>query len=110
MEDNTFYWIIGAVAGLFVGVAILAYFVDHPDKERHLVDAHGDINPAMNCPHCQSRGLVRTKLVTQKGGISGTKATAALFTAGVSLFATGLAKKSTITQAYCQNCSNTWSF
>ncbi len=41
------------------------------------------------CPHCQTKGNVHTKSVKQKKGISGGKATAAVFTLGVSMLATG---------------------
>jgi hypothetical protein len=60
------------------------------------------------CPHCQIRGRVRTKRVTAKRGISGGKATGALLTGGVSLFATGLSRKEKMTQATCGNCRVTW--
>jgi DNA-directed RNA polymerase subunit M/transcription elongation factor TFIIS len=70
----------------------------------------GPINTQMICPHCQSRGGVRTKQVTQKMGISGTKATAAVFTAGVSMLATGLSRKEGMTEASCQNCGSVWRF
>ena len=33
----------------------------------------GALNPAMVCPHCTSKGQVRTKQVTNKKGISGGK-------------------------------------
>jgi hypothetical protein len=68
----------------------------------------GLVNPAMVCPHCQTRGQVRTKRVKVKGGISGGKATGAVLTAGVSILATGLSKKSKVTQAHCDACAVTW--
>ena len=67
-------------------------------------------NPSMVCPHCQSRGTVRTKKVKRKRGISGGKATAALFTGGVSLLATGLSRKENVTEARCRKCGNVWYF
>jgi hypothetical protein len=42
--------------------------------------------------------------------MSGGKVTAALFTGGVSLFATRLSKKENSTQAHCANCKNVWEF
>ncbi|MGB8888512.1 MAG: hypothetical protein WCC87_17420 [Candidatus Korobacteraceae bacterium] len=72
--------------------------------------AHGPLNPALVCPHCQSKGVVRVKPVTQKMGVSGGKATAALLTGGVSMLATGLSRKQKFTQAHCQNCNSTWMF
>lgn len=65
---------------------------------------------AMVCPHCQSRGTVRTKNVTQKKGVSGGKATAAVLTGGVSLLATGLSRKEQNTEAHCSRCGATWHF
>jgi hypothetical protein len=70
----------------------------------------GRLNQAMICPHCQTRGSVYTNAVTQKKGVSGGKATAALLTGGVSLLATGLSRKEHLTQAECANCKNTWTF
>jgi hypothetical protein len=71
---------------------------------------NGQLNSAMICPHCQSKGTVRTKHVKQKKGISGTKATAAVLTAGVSILATGLSRKEGMTQASCDRCRSTWYF
>jgi len=71
---------------------------------------HGQLNSAMICPHCQSQGKIRTKVVDRKKGVSGGKATAALLTGGVSMFATGLSRKERLTQAHCSNCGNSWEF
>ena len=71
---------------------------------------YGTINPQMICPHCQTKGSVRTKPVTKKTGISGGKATAALLTGGVSMLATGLSRKEGMTQAHCESCNCTWTF
>src|SRR3954469_16492069 len=70
----------------------------------------GGPNPNMICPHCQFRGRVRTTSVKVKKGISGGKATAAVFTGGVSLLATGLSRKEATTRAHCDKCSSTWHF
>ena len=70
----------------------------------------GRLNPAMVCPHCAATGAVYTKLVTQKIGISGGKATAALLTGGASLLVAGLSRKAKITEAHCTECNNTWHF
>lgn len=67
-------------------------------------------NSAMVCPHCQSRGTVRTRKVKQKKGISGGKATAAVLTQGMSLLATGLSRKENVTEARCRNCGSVWYF
>jgi hypothetical protein len=71
---------------------------------------HGRISPQIVCPHCQTRGTVRTKAIKKKAGISGGKATAALLTGGVSLLATGLARKESLTLAHCEHCNSIWSF
>ena len=73
-------------------------------------DSLDPASPQLVCPHCQSRGTVRTKRVRQKKGISGGKATAAVLTGGVSLLATGLSRKETQTEAHCSNCGSTWRF
>lgn len=65
---------------------------------------------AIICPHCNHQGLVRTKKVKQKRGISGGKATAALLTGGVSILAIGLSRKERFTEAYCGKCKSTWLF
>jgi hypothetical protein len=77
---------------------------------RNLQREYGGINTAMVCPHCQSIGKIRTKEVKQKRGVSGGKATAAVLTGGLSLFAVGLSRKEGATQAHCDNCHNTWFF
>ena len=70
----------------------------------------GDINPMLICPHCSTKGKVRAKPVNKKVGVSGAKATAALLTAGTSLFVAGLSRKGKFTQAHCDNCDSTWNF
>jgi uncharacterized paraquat-inducible protein A len=67
-------------------------------------------NPAMICPHCQTKGSVRVKEVKHKSGISGAKATGAVLTGGVSVLATGLSRKEQLTQAHCETCGATWHF
>jgi hypothetical protein len=71
---------------------------------------YGQINSMMVCPHCQTKGKIRTKSVKQKKGISGGKAVAGLMTVGLSLFAVGLSRKEKVTQAHCDNCDSTWYF
>ena len=70
----------------------------------------GSINPALICPHCQTKGQVRTKGITQRKGISGAKATGAILTGGVSMLATGLSRKEDATQAHCDDCGSKWVF
>jgi hypothetical protein len=71
---------------------------------------HGHLKPMMVCPHCQTKGQVRTQPVTRKKGISGGKAVGAILTGGVSLLATGLSRKESTTEAYCGNCTAKWDF
>jgi hypothetical protein len=71
---------------------------------------HGNPNPAMICPHCNAKGFMRTRRVSKKKGISGGKATAAIITGGVSILATGLSRRERLTDAYCGNCNNKWTF
>jgi hypothetical protein len=70
----------------------------------------GELNEQAICPHCQAKGSVRYKDVKRKKGISGGKATAAVFTLGISMLATGLSRKEGCTQAHCMNCNSTWNF
>ena len=71
---------------------------------------YGLICKNMICPHCQTRGTVRTRREMLKQGISGDKATAAVLTGGISVLATGLSKKAEVTKAHCDNCGNDWMF
>jgi|WetSurMetagenome_2_1015567.scaffolds.fasta_scaffold22599_2 hypothetical protein len=68
------------------------------------------LKPIVICPHCQEKGFVYTGIGKQKAGISGGKATGALLTGGLSLFATGLSRKVTVTLAYCKKCESQWQF
>lgn len=68
------------------------------------------LNPQLVCPHCAVRGMVHTKQGSRKVGISGGKATGALLTAGLSLFAVGLSRKEKVTEACCANCNISWQF
>jgi hypothetical protein len=100
----TFLGILGFV---FVGSIFVAIF-GTPEQKNEM--AFGQLNPHMNCPHCNTSGNVRTKSITQKKGVSGGKAVAGILTGGVSLLAVGLSRKEDSTQAHCQRCNNTWQF
>jgi DNA-directed RNA polymerase subunit RPC12/RpoP len=65
-------------------------------------------NPQIVCPHCGTRGNVKTTRVVRKQGVSGGKATGAVLTGGVSLLATGLSRKQTMTNMRCGNCHVSW--
>jgi len=73
-------------------------------------DKWGEVNPALVCPHCQTKGKVRALLTKRKKGISGAKATGAVLTLGWSILATGLSRKEYATQAHCDSCNSTWDF
>jgi hypothetical protein len=70
----------------------------------------GLVNPVFICPHCQTRGKVRTRPVKRKAGISGGKVMGGLLTGGLSLLGTGLSRKQQVTQAHCDKCASTWDF
>jgi hypothetical protein len=80
------------------------------NKLKSLPPNWGPINLAMICPHCQTKGQVRTKSVVRKKGVSGSKATAAILTGGLSLLFIGLSQEENQTQAHCCDCNNTWEF
>ncbi|MCU1426269.1 MAG: hypothetical protein JWL83_269 [Actinomycetia bacterium] len=63
---------------------------------------------AISCPHCGTLGKVSVKEVKQKKGISGAKATGAVLTAGLSIFATGLSRKEKVQELHCKHCGMTW--
>lgn len=60
------------------------------------------------CQHCQKTGSVTVRHVQQKQGVSGGKATSAILTGGVSLFAVGLSKKGWVNELTCSSCGMTW--
>jgi hypothetical protein len=67
-------------------------------------------SPEIICPQCRVKGYVTTSHVKKKSGISGAKATGAVLTGGLSVFATGLSRKEGVTEAHCTNCGSTWHF
>jgi hypothetical protein len=62
------------------------------------------------CAQCHSVGCITTSRVKLKKGISGSKATGAILTGGVSLLAVGLSRKEDATEAKCSNCGSVWHF
>ena len=62
------------------------------------------------CPHCRKKGCILIRPAKAKKGISGAKTTGALFTMGLSMFATGLSRKEWVTEAKCKNCRAIWQF
>ena len=65
-------------------------------------------NDRIVCAHCHRSGCITTSIVERKVGLSGGKATAAILTGGVSLLATGLARKELATQIKCSNCQSVY--
>jgi len=65
-------------------------------------------SPQVTCPHCGTTGSVNVSRGKQKKGVSGGKATAAVFTLGFSMLATGLSRKEMVTEGYCKNCNVRW--
>lgn len=100
-------WLVLFLLVMFI-VMVVAISKQTPEQQAQIL--HGNLNPAMVCPHCHVQGKIRTKSITQKKGVSGGKATAAVLTGGVSLLATGLSRKENATEAHCSNCNNTWVF
>jgi hypothetical protein len=95
-----------SIAGIAIGVSEFR----RKGKLSPLQLKYGAVNSQIICTHCQIKGMVRTMPVQRKAGISGTKASAAVLTGGMSVLATGLSRKTTVTQAHCDNCGSTWSF
>ena len=62
----------------------------------------------IECPYCHSSGTVVVQQVKKKKGVSPGKAAGALATGGLSLIATGLAKKEMVSQLTCAACGMTW--
>lgn len=60
------------------------------------------------CPHCNTTGMVTSRIVKRKHGVSGAKATGAVLTGGLSVVATGLSQKQEQTERTCRNCGTTW--
>lgn len=65
-------------------------------------------NPSIVCKHCNTKGVVKTRPMVRKRGISGGKATGAVLTGGLSAAATGLSRKQTVTEMTCTNCGTVW--
>jgi vacuolar-type H+-ATPase subunit I/STV1 len=71
------------------------------------LEAWKETNPFKEaiCPYCQKKGYITTFSQREKKGFSTGKATFGVLTAGVSLLATGLAKKGYVTTRYCRYCN-----
>lgn len=100
-------WAVGIVVA-FVAVLLIA---SRPSavaaqEERDRVSAERQAR--LVCRHCRAVGQVTSQVVRRKRGISGGKATGAVLTAGVSMLATGLSRKQTVTHMTCSSCGTGW--
>jgi len=75
---------------------------------QHIRNKHGPINRMLLCPHCGVKGKIHVKSTTQKRGIDGGKATAAVFTCGLSMLLTGLSRMEKANKLYCESCEMSW--
>ena len=112
MGEIIFFFIVGVV---IIGVIAVIFGPDDQKTDQNGLTAmdkalHGAASAQHVCPHCQTRGKVMTKPISRKAGVSGGKATGALLTGGVSLLATGLSRKESVTEAHCKNCGSTWHY
>lgn len=87
---------IGIVLGVVLVVAV------------KLAEHRAPASPHIVCPHCLTRGTVKVTSARRKQGISGGKATAALFTLGTSTLATGLSRKVSVSHMHCETCGMSW--
>lgn len=122
MSPQAARWLLGTLAVLAVFVAVTVFtglvecgFISVVLIMVIAVSVRKDLvrqsaATAMICPHCQTKGSVSTKSITQKKGVSGGKATAAIMTGGISMLATGLSRKEQATEAHCSRCGATWRF
>ena len=92
--DQTGVWIGFAIGGW---IAWKMYEANKPQANDKLI-----------CPHCQTVGQVSAGVISRKKGISGGKATGALFTGGLSMLATGLSRKESARHLSCGNCAMEW--
>lgn len=102
MSDSVFVLLVVAiVAAAFWVLSLYGNSLSEETK-------YGKLNAALICPHCQTKGRVRTKWVDEAAGISGPKAIGAAATGGLSLLVTGISRKRQVTRAHCGNCTSTW--
>src|SRR5262245_5134725 len=69
----------------------------HQEDKRalRLIMLHGQLNPALLCPHCQVQGQVRAKAVLPRGAL---------------LLNGGRGGRERRRHAYCHNCHHTWEY
>ena len=82
-----------------------------PEQRRlqhHDSTAKATVSAAMICPHCQTKGMVRTEAITENAGILQARLIGARITGGLSMLVTGPSRKEHQTQARCGKCQATW--
>jgi transcription elongation factor Elf1 len=106
------FWrtLIWVVASVFDGVLGLLAGAGKTLHDIHLAQEYGRINAIIVCPHCQTKGVVRSKPIDRKTGISGGKIAAAVLLSPLTLLATGVSRTERATQAHCGHCGSTWAF
>ncbi len=67
-----------------------------------------NLRPKVVCKFCNEAGHVTVTPAERKRGISGSKATGALLTGGLSLLAVGLSRKDVVSAMHCHKCSMQW--
>lgn len=96
---------------LLLGVGIAGFFIYKtqfsPEAKQEAM-TRAEAQKLIICNYCQQSGGVTVRNIQQKQGVSGGKATSALLTGGVSLFAVGLSKKGMVNELTCSNCRMTW--
>jgi len=90
--------------GIGIGVALVLWWNFSPQLQRR----RAEMAARIVCPYCQTQGSVSVQSVRRKQGISGAKATGAVMTGGLSMFATGLSRKQSMTHMACRNCGVAW--
>ncbi len=96
------------VIAIFVFVAFAMYRASNSPAAVARREKEAEQQARIMCPHCGERGGVTARAVQRKKGVSGGKATGAILTGGVSMFATGLSRKETTRELACSNCGMTW--
>lgn len=80
------------------------------DRVQDRLQGIGEWNavPEVICPYCQRKGGVSWRPRTDDAGISGTKATAAFWTGGLTIFSHGLTNTVQNREASCGTCNMVW--
>ena len=99
---------LGVVIGLAAGVAIWIAIQVNKQPTPEQIEAERQAQARIRCAYCGETGCVSKTFVRRKQGISGGKATGALFTGGASMVFTGLSRKQQMSHMFCRNCHMEW--